>query len=78
MRTVSCLLTEPFNLMAMSQLMFFQDFLSLIQHLCQNLELVLTEHTVLCRSELVLTTTSSHHVYTCTHSETTPELIAKK
>lgn len=52
-------------------------FLSLIKHLCQNIELVLTEHTALSRAELVLTATSSHQIYTCTHSETTPELIAR-
>lgn len=51
-------------------------FLSLIKHLCQNTELVLTEHRALSRAELVLTATSSHQIYTCTHSETTPELIA--
>lgn len=50
-------------------------FLSLIKYLCQNMELLLTEHKALCRVELVLTATSSHHIYTCTYSLTTSELI---
>ena len=45
-------------------------FLSLIKHLCQNIELVLTEHRALSQAELVLTATSSHQIYTCIHSET--------
>lgn len=52
-------------------------FLSIIKHLCQKVELVLTERSALSWAELVLTATSSQQIYTCTHSETTPELIAK-
>lgn len=51
-------------------------FFNLIKHLCQNIGLVLTEHRALSRAEIVLTATSSHQIYTCTHSETTPEPIA--
>lgn len=50
-------------------------FLSLIKHLCQNIELLLTEQRALNRSKLMLTAISSHQIYTCTTSETTPEPI---
>lgn len=49
-------------------LVFFQ---SLIKHLCKNIELVLTEHKALCRAEVVLTATSPHQIYTCTHIHNT-------
>lgn len=76
MRDLSCLLSEPFNPVCCVRGTTCAVFLSLIKHLCQNIELVLTEHRALSRAELVLTATSSHQIYTCTHLETTPELIA--
>lgn len=76
MRDLSCLFSEPFRSRGCVGGATCAVFLSLIEHLCQAIELVLTEHRALSGAELALTDTSSHQIYPCTHSETTPEVIA--
>lgn len=63
------LLPEPFNPMTLFEGIPGLSFLSLIKHLCQSPEPVLTEHAVLSPLELVLTTTSCHQVRACAGSE---------